>query len=90
MRNWPYAYAASEKKGGPALQGDVGVTLLPKGPGENTHQASTLGGWQLMVNTASEGKKKTAAIRFVKFLTRKDTQLSLAKDTGRVPALTRV
>jgi trehalose/maltose transport system substrate-binding protein len=86
MRNWPYAYAFHQGENS-SISNDVGVTLLPKANGKNTRHASTLGGWQLMVNAASEGKEKKAAIRFVQFLTSKETQRSLAKTTGKPPAL---
>ena len=82
MRNWPYAYRASEKY----LDAEVGVTLLPK-DNDSTHSASTLGGWQLMVNAASSGKQRKAAMRFIRFMTRKDIQEWLAKENGKLPAL---
>jgi trehalose/maltose transport system substrate-binding protein len=84
MRNWPYAYMASNKHLN--LEQQVGVTLLPK-DGDSSHPAATLGGWQLMVNAASSGKEKKAAIRFVQFMTREDIQEWLAMENGKLPAL---
>ena len=89
MRNWSYAYNQSfeENPDFPDLRGNVGVTLLPKGNGEKASHASTLGGWQLMINANSQGKEKKAAIKFVEFLISKNIQESLALKTGKVPAL---
>ncbi|NJM74217.1 MAG: extracellular solute-binding protein [Scytonema sp. RU_4_4] len=89
MRNWLYAYNESVTKhsGYEDLQGKVGVALLPKGDGQKASHASTLGGWQLMVNAHSQGKEKKAAIKFVEFLIDKERQKSLALKTGKVPAL---
>jgi trehalose/maltose transport system substrate-binding protein len=86
MRNWPYAYLASIKYFN--MEKQVGVRLLPKDD-NSSHPAATLGGWQLMVNAASSGKERKAAIRFVQFMTRKDIQKSLAMDEkgGNMPAL---
>ncbi len=88
MRNWSYAYKQSfeDNTDFPNLRGNVGVTLLPKGNGEKASHASTLGGWQLMINANSPGKEKKAAIEFVKFLISKDIQKSLATETGKIPA----
>jgi trehalose/maltose transport system substrate-binding protein len=88
MRNWPYAYKASEGKD-IDLERDIGVTLLPR-DSRNTRHAATLGGWQLMVNAASSGKERRAAIRFVRYMTRHDVQLSLAVDNGKLPSLVKL
>jgi trehalose/maltose transport system substrate-binding protein len=82
MRNWPFAYGASQRV---SWHNNIGVTLLPKGPDPDDPHASTLGGWQLMVNAHSKGKEKTAAIEFVRFLTDKDNQVSLAVETSKPP-----
>ena len=89
MRNWLYAYFNTFEGSPelPNLEGNVGVTLLPKGDEKNASYASTLGGWQLMVNAHSQGKEKKAAIEFIKFLTSRNQQKSLALKAGKVPAL---
>lgn len=84
MRHWPYVYNASQSKDS-AVQGKVGVALLPKGDSNDADHAATLGGWQLMVSNNSASKEKKAAVRFVQFLTDKDIQASLAKKTGKPP-----
>ncbi|OUL23338.1 hypothetical protein BV378_21945 [Nostoc sp. RF31YmG] len=89
MRNWLYAYSDTfqESPEFPNLQGNVGVTLLPKGDDKNATYASTLGGWQLMINARTQGRQKKAAIEFLKFLISTNEQKSLALKTGKVPAL---
>ncbi|MGR3279552.1 extracellular solute-binding protein [Acaryochloris marina NIES-2412] len=100
MRHWPYAYHASIRDGESSLlkKSDIGVTWLPSEDDKVSRQTATLGGWQLMVNNHSKGKKKKAAIKFVEFLS-KDTNtkipdldshsapLSLVTKTGKLPAL---
>ena len=51
MRNWPYAYALSQKPDSP-VRGKVGVAVLPKGGPDGRH-AATLGGWHLGVTKYS-------------------------------------
>ncbi len=87
MRHWAYAYLASsdEKNSIVAKDDDIGVALLPFG--NNGRSVSMLGGWQLMSNTYSNYKKKKAAIKFIKFLTNRERQESIAKNTGRLPVL---
>lgn len=88
MRHWSYVYRVSQEEGS-KVQNDIGVTLLPKGSGEdeNPRHASTLGGWQLMVNPNSKSKEKKVAINLVKFLTDPERQLSLATKAGKLPTL---
>jgi trehalose/maltose transport system substrate-binding protein len=97
MRNWPSAYQASLVKDSNLQAADIGVALLPKGNNNGARHTSTLGGWQLMVNTHSGRRKKKAAIKFVEFLS-KDTQEistlnnssspeSLVTETGKLSAL---
>jgi multiple sugar transport system substrate-binding protein len=80
MRNWPYAWNIFEKQDSP-VKGKVGVALLPsflKGM-----SASTLGGWQLGVNRYS--KLPGEAEKLVRFLTRPDSQKTLALTIGYKP-----
>ena len=80
MRNWPYAWNIFEKQGSP-VKGKVGVALLPtflKGM-----SASTLGGWQLGINRYS--KLPAEAEKLVTFLTRPDSQKTLALTIGYKP-----
>lgn len=85
MRNWPYAYRASQEASWAAEGDRVGVALLPQGDGMNARHAATLGGWQLIINAETRHKQKKAAIEFVRFLTQKETQRDLAIATGKLP-----
>lgn len=69
MRNWPYAVAETQ---GTDFADSFNVAVLPKGEGEGARNADTLGGWQLMVNDASDNKE--AAAEFVKFMTSREMQ----------------
>ena len=69
MRNWPYAVAETQNTD---FADSFNVTVLPKGDGANARNADTLGGWQLMVNDASDNKE--AATELVKFLTSREMQ----------------
>jgi trehalose/maltose transport system substrate-binding protein len=51
MRNWPYAWAASQAADSP-IKGRVGVSVLPKG-GASGRNAATLGGQELAVSKHS-------------------------------------
>ncbi|HMG22832.1 MAG TPA: ABC transporter substrate-binding protein [Kofleriaceae bacterium] len=52
MRNWPYAWAAAQDAKSP-IKDKVGVAALPRGEGDDTHPAATLGGWDLSVSKFS-------------------------------------
>ena len=80
MRNWPYAWTVFEREGS-AVRGRVGVSTLPSFPDKKS--ASTLGGWQLGVNTYSRNPE--AAERLVAFLTSPESQKSLALAIGYKP-----
>ena len=83
MRNWPYAYAASQTT---PVKGKFDVTVLPHS-GSNT-SVGTVGGWQLGVSKYS--KHIGAAIELVRYLTsparravRRDLQQQRADDSRR-------
>lgn len=80
MRNWPYAWNIFEKQGSP-VKGKVGVALLPSF--RKGMSASTLGGWQLGTNRYS--KLPAEAEKLVRFLTRPDSQKTLALTIGYKP-----
>ena len=72
MRNWPYAYAASNDPAQSKIAGKVGVSLLPKGDGDQARNADCLGGWQMMVVKYS--KEQDAALEFVKYMCSPEVQ----------------
>jgi trehalose/maltose transport system substrate-binding protein len=61
LRNWPYAYAASQTS---TVKGKFNVTVLPHN-GKNPSVA-TVGGWELGVSKYS--KHKDAAIELIRYL----------------------
>lgn len=69
MRNWPYAYAETQ---GTDFADSFDVTVLPRGDGPDARNADTLGGWQLMINDASDSRD--AANEFVRFMTSPEMQ----------------
>jgi multiple sugar transport system substrate-binding protein len=80
MRNWPYAWNLFNAENSP-VRGKVGVAPLPAFP--NHDSASTLGGWQLGVNSFS--KRAEAAAKLVRFLTSPDAQKTMALTIGYKP-----
>jgi multiple sugar transport system substrate-binding protein len=81
MRNWPYAWSLMQVEGS-AVRGKVGITVMPHFNGGQS--AATLGGWQLGVNRFS--RHPEAAVKLVKFLTRRESQKFIALHTGLKPA----
>lgn len=86
LRNWPYAWAASQDS--PAIAGKVGVGVLPMGDGEGARNAATLGGWQMMVSKYS--KNQEAGIEFVKYICSPELQLSYAVERAHLPTIASV
>jgi multiple sugar transport system substrate-binding protein len=81
MRNWPYAWSLMQVEGS-AVRGKVGITVMPHFNGKQS--AATLGGWQLGVNRFS--RHPEAAVKLVKFLTRRESQKFITLHTGLKPA----
>ncbi|MCL6270783.1 extracellular solute-binding protein [Sansalvadorimonas sp. 2012CJ34-2] len=83
MRNWPYAWALAEGKDSP-VQGNVSVTVMPRGGGHGT-SAPTLGGWQLGVSKYSHSKQ--AAAELVMWLTSEQEQKRRAIEGSLPPTI---
>jgi multiple sugar transport system substrate-binding protein len=83
MRNWPYVYArAADPSLSRVEQGHIGVAPLPVArPGSPVH--SGLGGWNLMINSASE--KTEAAWAFIRYLSAPEQQKERALRGGYLP-----
>jgi multiple sugar transport system substrate-binding protein len=83
MRNWPNVYArAADPSLSKVEQERIGVAPLPVAhPGSPAH--SGLGGWNLMVNTASE--KTEAAWAFIRYLSAPEQQKERALKCGYLP-----
>jgi len=80
LRNWPYAWNIFQADGS-LVRGKIGVSRLPAAPGHES--ASTLGGWQLGVN--SKARHPEAAEKLIEFLTSARIQKRLALTVGYKP-----
>jgi trehalose/maltose transport system substrate-binding protein len=80
LRNWPYAYSASQTT---EIKGKFDVTVLPH-TGKNPSVA-TVGGWALAVSKFS--KNKGAAIEFVRYLTSPAVERYDAIYSSNVPTI---
>jgi len=82
MRNWPYAWSLANSEDSP-VKGQVGVTVLPKGP-DGEHSA-TLGGRQIAVSAYSAHQEE--AIDLIRYLTSEEEQRRRALDAGYNPTI---
>lgn len=88
MRNWPYAYAASNDPKQSKIAGKVGVAVLPKGDGGNARNADCLGGWQLMI--AKYSKQQDAAIEFIKYMCSPEVEKSFTLERSHAATIAAV
>ena len=84
MRNWPYAWAASQAPDSP-VKGKVGVTVLPMGSGEGARHASTLGGQELAVSRHSRHPQLAAEL--VMYMTSATVQKQRAIEASYNPTI---
>jgi trehalose/maltose transport system substrate-binding protein len=87
MRNWPYAWSASQDPAS-AIKGKIGVQPLPKGDGDGATNADCLGGWQMMVSKYS--KETDAGVEYVKFMCSAEVQTSYAIERSHLPTIAAV
>lgn len=85
MRNWPYAYAASEDVKQSKIPGKFDVSILPKGDGPDARNADCLGGWQLMVSKFSNSVE--AAEEFVRYMCSPGVQKSFSIERSHLPTI---
>ena len=86
MRNWPNVYArAADPTQSNVEQERIGVAALPVAE-EWDQSYSALGGWNLMVNTASKAKME-AAWTFIRYLSATEQQEERALRSGYLPTL---
>lgn len=83
-RNWPYLYALTEDPEQSKVAGNVGIAPVPVAEGQD-QSFSGLGGWNFMLNAASQNKD--AAYEFVKFATSTEQQKQRALDGSFLPTL---
>jgi multiple sugar transport system substrate-binding protein len=72
MRNWPYAYALSNDRSS-GIAGRFATHSLLSG-GRNHTGYSSLGGWQLGINTFSQSARKEAAWEFIQYMVQPEAQ----------------
>jgi multiple sugar transport system substrate-binding protein len=82
LRQWPYQWALSNKKGDSEVAGKFNVAPLP---GANGAGAPTLGGYNLAIS--SFGKNKATALDFIKFATDQQRQRQNLLATSEAPTL---
>jgi multiple sugar transport system substrate-binding protein len=87
LRNWDYAYAASNAKGSKII-GKVGVAPMPTFSGQSTPGYSNIGGWNLYINPHS--KNVAADLTFVKWMTSKEAQTIQATQFSQIPTINSV
>jgi multiple sugar transport system substrate-binding protein len=83
MRNWPYAFAETEREGS-VLRGKVGLAPLPTSSGEPG--PGVLGGYQLAVNALVDPDRRDLAVALVSHLTSTEANFRMAIAYGRSPA----
>ena len=85
MRQWPFAYAASEDN-----HMDFGLAPLPHFAGATGYRTSAVGGAILAVPTATTGVAREAAVNLTKFLGDQLAQEAELTEVSNFPALTSV
>ncbi len=84
MRNWPYAWAASQAADSP-IKDKVGVAVLPKGAGADARNAAALGGQELAVSKHS--KNANLAADLVLYMTSAEVQKDRAIKASYNPTI---
>ena len=85
MRNWPFVYGLSADSSLSSVEPErIGISTLPVATeGDRTY--SGLGGWNLMINAASENAD--AAWTFIRYLSAPEQQKVRALEGGYLPTL---
>jgi trehalose/maltose transport system substrate-binding protein len=84
MRNWPYAWAASQAADSP-IKDKVGIAVLPKGAGPDARNAAALGGQELAVSKYS--KNAALAADLVLYMTGPQVQKERAIKASYNPTI---
>ena len=83
-RNWPYMYALAQDPEVSKIEpAQIGISPLPAGSGSGAQQVSALGGWNMMINAASE--KQEEAWEFVRWMTGEEGQRQRALAATLLP-----
>ena len=81
LRNWPYVYALlSDPKESEIKPDQVGIAAMPV---EGAQSASALGGWNFLVNAASE--KQDQAWEFIRWMTEPEQLKRNALEGSKLP-----
>ena len=84
-RNWPYMYGLAGNPDVSKIEPEqVGVSPLPVGEREG-QTASCLGGWNMLINAASEMQDEAWA--FVQFMTSEESQKAYTLSASTLPTL---
>ena len=87
LRNWDYAYAASQASGSKVI-GKVGVAPMPTFAGKTAPGYSNIGGWNLYINPHS--KNIAADLTFIKWMTSEEAQKIQATKFSQIPTINSV
>ena len=86
MRNWPFVYGLlSDSELSAVRPEQVGIAPIPVSD-EGSQSFSGLGGWNFLVNAASEDKLESIWT-FIQFMTDSEQQKTLALESQRLPTL---
>ena len=84
LREWPGQLGLiADPKESKIKPEQVGVAAIPTAPGE--HSYSTLGGWQMLVNAATDMQEE--ALKFAEFMTAPEQEKQLALSGARQPTI---
>jgi multiple sugar transport system substrate-binding protein len=84
LRSWPGDLALiADPEQSNIKPEQVGVTAIPTAPGE--HSYSTLGGWQMLINAATDMQEE--ALKFAEFMTAPAQEKELALGGARQPTI---
>ncbi len=86
MRNWPFVYGLlSDPELSTVEPGQVGISPIPTSD-ESIESSAGLGGWNFLVNAASEDKIEEIWT-FIEFMNAPEQQRTLALESTRLPTL---
>ena len=82
LRNWDYAYSASQSAGSKVI-GDVGVAPLPTFQGQSYPGYSNIGGWNLYINPHT--KHMSQDLTFINYMTGTAAEHVMATQFSEIP-----
>ncbi len=82
LRNWDYAYSASQSSGSKVI-GDVGVAPLPTFQGQSYPGYSNIGGWNLYINPHT--RYMSQDLTFINYMTGAAAEHVMATQFSEIP-----